>query len=208
VPEPPAPPRLSDEQVERYSRQIILAEIGPVGQARLLAARVAIVGQGAAAERALAYLAAAGVGTITAPVEIHAVVDPSQTDVTVLQPDEGGAAPYDVVVLVGSFHRTVRARRTLWITQGRAGEIPPCATCASVALPPPPPVPAELRALRDALLGTVIATEVVKALLDTGTPLRGRVLTYDPVSASITTEPVAPRPNCPSCATQADATHY
>ena len=48
--------RLSDEQIERYSRQLILAEVGPHGQERLGAARVAGVGEGVAAERVVAYL--------------------------------------------------------------------------------------------------------------------------------------------------------
>ena len=51
---------LDDERIERYSRQLILAEIGPHGQERLLAARVAVVGGDAAAARLIAYLAAAG----------------------------------------------------------------------------------------------------------------------------------------------------
>ena len=38
--------RLDDEQIERYSRQLILAEVGPRGQERLGAARVAVVGDG------------------------------------------------------------------------------------------------------------------------------------------------------------------
>jgi molybdopterin/thiamine biosynthesis adenylyltransferase len=58
--------RLDDEQIERYSRQLILQEVGPRGQERLLAARVAVVGTDAAAERVVAYLAAAGVGAIVA----------------------------------------------------------------------------------------------------------------------------------------------
>jgi adenylyltransferase/sulfurtransferase len=55
---------LSDDQIDRYSRQIILPEIGVRGQQRLLASRVVFVGLTAAASTALAYLAAAGVGEI------------------------------------------------------------------------------------------------------------------------------------------------
>jgi molybdopterin/thiamine biosynthesis adenylyltransferase len=53
---------LTDDQVERYSRQILLPGIGGRGQERLLAARVALVGVTLAADAAALYLAAAGVG--------------------------------------------------------------------------------------------------------------------------------------------------
>jgi molybdopterin/thiamine biosynthesis adenylyltransferase len=50
--------------VTRYVRQIALPEIGPAGQERIVAARVALVGRDLAAETAARYLAAAGVGTL------------------------------------------------------------------------------------------------------------------------------------------------
>ena len=46
----------------RFARQLALPEVGPAGQERLAAARVAIVGDGLAAETVARYLAAAGVG--------------------------------------------------------------------------------------------------------------------------------------------------
>ncbi len=55
---------LTDEQIERYSRQIILPEVGGRGQKRLLEARALVVGAGEAQMAALLYLAAAGVGTL------------------------------------------------------------------------------------------------------------------------------------------------
>lgn len=57
-------PLLTGEQMERYSRQIRLAEVGVRGQARLLSSKVAIVGAGGLGSPAAIYLAAAGVGTI------------------------------------------------------------------------------------------------------------------------------------------------
>jgi hypothetical protein len=56
--------RLTDLQIERYSRQIILREVGGSGQVALLAARIAVLGSGAAFETAATYLAGAGVGTL------------------------------------------------------------------------------------------------------------------------------------------------
>jgi adenylyltransferase/sulfurtransferase len=56
--------KLSDAQIELYSRQIILRELGGRGQARLLAGRVLLAGEGFAARAALSYLAGAGIGEI------------------------------------------------------------------------------------------------------------------------------------------------
>ena len=54
----------TEEQIERYSRHIILPEVGGRGQARLLKSKVFVLGAGGLGSPALLYLAAAGVGTI------------------------------------------------------------------------------------------------------------------------------------------------
>lgn len=55
----------SDDELERYARHIVLREIGGVGQQRLKAASVAVIGAGGLGAPALMYLAAAGVGRFT-----------------------------------------------------------------------------------------------------------------------------------------------
>lgn len=57
-------PRLSQAEVLRYSRHLLLPEVGPEGQRRLKASRMLLVGAGGLGSPAGLYLAAAGVGTI------------------------------------------------------------------------------------------------------------------------------------------------
>ncbi len=55
---------LSDEELERYARHIILHDIGGPGQMKLKAARVLVIGAGGLGAPVLMYLAAAGIGTL------------------------------------------------------------------------------------------------------------------------------------------------
>lgn len=68
----------SNEQLERYSRHIILKEVGVKGQKKLLNAKVLIIGAGGLGAPAALYLAAAGVGTI-------GIADADEVDLSNLQ---------------------------------------------------------------------------------------------------------------------------
>ena len=68
----------SNEQLERYSRHIILKEVGAKGQKKLLNAKVLIIGAGGLGAPAAMYLAAAGVGTI-------GIADAAEVDLSNLQ---------------------------------------------------------------------------------------------------------------------------
>lgn len=56
--------KLSDTEIERYARHIILPEIGGSGQQKLKAAKVCVIGAGGLGSPVLLYLAASGVGTL------------------------------------------------------------------------------------------------------------------------------------------------
>ncbi len=69
---------LTDAQLDRYARHIVLREIGGAGQMRLLAAHVVVIGAGGIGSPALQYLAAAGIGRLT-------IIDEDRVDLSNLQ---------------------------------------------------------------------------------------------------------------------------
>jgi sulfur-carrier protein adenylyltransferase/sulfurtransferase len=69
---------LTEDQIRRYSRHLMLAEVGGKGQRRLLSSKVLLIGAGGLGSPAALYLAAAGVGTL-------GIVDFDVVDVSNLQ---------------------------------------------------------------------------------------------------------------------------
>ena len=74
----PALPALSGDEIKRYSRHLILSEVGMEGQQKLKAAKVLCIGAGGLGSPVAIYLAAAGVGTI-------GIVDFDSVDLSNLQ---------------------------------------------------------------------------------------------------------------------------
>src|ERR1700758_2405099 len=72
------PRTLNAEQRDRYSRHLLLPEVGPEGQQKLLDAKVLLLGAGGLGSPAALYLAAAGIGTL-------GIVDNDTVDVSNLQ---------------------------------------------------------------------------------------------------------------------------
>ena len=85
---------LTDAELDRYARHIVLREVGGAGQMKLRAARVAVIGAGGIGSPAIQYLAAAGVGRLI-------VIDDDRVELSNLQrqtlfgSDDIGAAKVD-----------------------------------------------------------------------------------------------------------------
>ncbi len=69
---------LTDAQLERYARHVVLEEVGENGQIKLLRSKVLVVGAGGLGSPLIQYLAAAGIGTI-------GIVDDDQVEISNLQ---------------------------------------------------------------------------------------------------------------------------
>src|SRR6202030_4043165 len=76
---------LTDAQIDRYSRQIIVPHIGGRGQERLLAARILLAGDARDIEAPLAYLGGAGVGSISLkPSADHSLITEKNVDLALV----------------------------------------------------------------------------------------------------------------------------
>ncbi len=96
------PRTLTAEQRERYSRHLLLPEVGMEGQEKLLDARVLLLGAGGLGSPAALYLAAAGVGTL-------GIVDNDEVDLSNLQRQVIHSSERIGVPKVDSAEQTIKA---------------------------------------------------------------------------------------------------
>lgn len=244
----------TEDQIQRYSRHIILPEVGGVGQERLLRAKVALVGAGGLGSPAGYYLAAAGVGTL-------GVIDDDRVELSNLQrqiahatarvgrlkaesaretfeglnPDVRVVAHavrltaanvreilggYDIVVDGSDNFPTRYLVNDACVLLGKPlisaavfrfegqvlGIFPgegPCYRCLFESPPPVGLVPscqeAGVLGAVPGVVGALQATEVLKAILGIGEPLRGRLLVWNALEMSFTTVRIPRNPRCPVC---------
>ena len=198
---------LTDAQIERYSRQIILPELGGVGQAKLLAAHVAVCGDDAVARWASLYLAAAGVGRLSgvAVGEIEGIarlnpdcrVDADLRCEADLILDGGGAA------VESAIRPAPPTRRVLVRAVGATGKLTvvdclPCAEASMWSHSEPRTQCAEQGERRHEqapsaapVIALAATTEILKLILHVGRPLTGRLLVYDANTQAMREEPIA-----------------
>lgn len=155
--------RFREDQVRRYSRHIALPEVGGVGQERLLAARVGVLGEGLAWRAALLYLAGAGVGSLTlAEGEEGARMAEELKD---LNPDAAVSLgdPEAAPLLVAVDARPAASRDGTWILAEMGEEALAVRRVEGAA--PPPSAPFCRDAAREVLLGALAALEAQRLIL-------------------------------------------
>lgn len=102
---------LSDEDLERYARHIVLREIGGQGQARLRQARVLCIGAGGLGSPALSYLAAAGVGVLGVVDDDHVSLSNLQRQILHATPRVGEAKTDSAAAGVAAINPGVEVRK-------------------------------------------------------------------------------------------------
>jgi molybdopterin/thiamine biosynthesis adenylyltransferase len=123
---------MQDSELLRYSRHILLDDIGIEGQTRITAGHALVVGAGGLGSPACMYLAAAGVGTLT-------VVDPDVVDLTNLQRQIAHTTPSVGTHKAESMRKTLQAINPLVIvhaiaSRADAGTLPAWVAAADVVL--------------------------------------------------------------------------
>jgi len=216
---------LTDPQIERYSRQILLREVGGEGQAKILAAHVLVAGDGLVLPIAALYLAAAGVGTIGLACDTGDDLLAGQ--IRALNPEIRVArhsaeslstevmSGYDPLVdaslggdLRDRLNRSAVATGGTVITgacdghQGFVATLHPAGGGGCLACAIWPPLEDAATPLTPALagaVGTLLATEALKAITGIGDLLTGRMLCIDARASDYVAQVVKRRPVCPVC---------
>jgi len=198
---------LTDSQIERYSRQIVLPEVGGRGQERLLAASAAISGGGTAAIFCAAHLAAAGVGKLrfegsdaAGPLADAFALRVRNVDCEIRA---AAAGPADVTILLGEVDaaRAVEIGHLVWGEETHGGIVAArfssgrgCIACLAALASP-----AKTATGSGQLLGALLATLALRALLGIGAHDRASLLRFAPDASAFTSRPFPSRARCPVC---------
>ena len=197
---------LTDVQIDRYSRQIVLSEIGGQGQERLLRAEVAIHGGSDAALVCASYLAGAGVGTLSGVgIEPRGGLGDA-LDLNMRNPDcrlvREPRQP-SVTIVIG---RTVpeslpRACAVIWGASSgdlvRRAYVPAGHACAPCLREVAGRQPAD--EAWPQILGTVLALDALRALLELSPNDRASLVEIDVARAACRSLPFPARPDCSRC---------
>ncbi len=216
----------TNEQLERYSRHIILKEIGVKGQKKLLNGKVLIVGAGGLGAPAAMYLAAAGVGTI-------GIIDADVVDLSNLQRQiihttadigkekvESAKETMQAInpdVKVNTYYKfladaCVMAKKPfchagiLRFNGQLMTYVPgqgPCYRCVFKNPPPKDAVPtckqAGVIGAMAGIIGCLQAMEAIKYLTGAGELLTGYLLTYDGLKGDFRKIRLPKDPDCAVC---------
>lgn len=218
--------RLTDEQIELYSRQIILREVGGTGQVALRDARVVVLGDGPAAESCVSYLVGAGVGAVATALAGPAVAPATDglglpapqrrtpdAGVAVALLDRGtstSTAPFDVVVALAAAASDVTearidARQGTILLRERNGTLQlvliardgGCPSCLGLSDPSPGGAATPPSAIALASAGALAALVCCDWLLGVGGHAGVRVLALAAGSGIWTEDPPPSRLACP-----------
>ena len=199
---------LSDAQIERYARQIILPEVGGRGQQRLLASSVRISGLDPASRVAALYLAGAGVGSL---VVTGGVPDYAQRlrelnpDVTVATTVNSGST-FDVALLTDPHAASAASRgarlvlvageeeKGWWIAglPSNPGSLP-CFRCADL------PFSRKLSEESSVEAGSFLALAVLRELLGVGVTLGGFLVRFQRSGETVGLQPLSRRERFADC---------
>lgn len=207
---------LTDVQIDRYSRQIILPEVGGLGQERLLSSRVTLLSELSDLKPPLDYLAGAGIGTIG--LDCPAAADEIAPAISAIAefnpevrvvPDRAGAVSDGLLMVLAGSDRIIASARSIDEQAGHRPMIfarlvepglvavltgrPPCLVCAGASLLGP--LTRGPLALPVAMVAVV---ETIKCLLDVA-PGTSRLIEFSGYEARPMQLEKSPRPRCPVC---------
>ena len=182
---------LTEEQIERYSRHILLQDVGLEGQEKILNAKVLIIGAGGLGAPAALYLAAAGVGTI-------GLVDADNVDLSNLQrqvihftKDVGKPKVESAKEKMLAINPDIKVNAIKeFLFSDNALDIIKDYDFAIAGM-----------------LGTIQAAEALKYILGIGNLLTNRLLTFDAKTMEFRTIPVKHRDSCPICGSHPTIDH-